>query len=489
MLSFAINIGLTFVLTPYIVGKVGSEQYGFVALAYNMVNYVAIFTSALNSMASRYISIAINSNNKDQANIYFNSVLRANTIIALVLLLPSTLLTVYVNKIFNVPTDIIRDVQLTFGFVFINIILSLLGNVFSVAVFSKNRLELSSYRAIEGNIIKLAITALLFFLFTPRIYYMTLAAISATLYTVITNVYYTKKLLPEVKISLKVYSYSAIKILIKSGIWNTVNQLSDVLTSYLDLMIVNIFIGSALAGQYSLSKTIPSFIATLISSLLSVFISQLTLLYAQSKQAQLVDNINLSIKIVGLIVIIPISFLVIFGDAFFTLWLPDENAGFLYLLSNLAIVPMIFTSSAIPINNVFTVTNKLKIPAIVLLINGLLNTAIIFILLKTTTLGVFAIPLVSAGVGLVRNLCFIPVYAARCLDIKWWSLYPSILKGVICAAVMMAICFAYKSLLSHNVSSWFEFITAAVLCAGISFIINIFILFSKRERMELLKGK
>lgn len=485
IVAFIINIGLTFFLTPYVVDKVGSEAYGFVPLAYNMVNYVAIFTSALNSMAGRYISIEINTNHNERANIYFNSVLRANTIIALLLVLPSILATMYIDRIFNIPVEILSDVQLTFGFVFINIIIALAGNVFSVATFSKNRLELTSYRNIEGNMIKMAITVLLFLLFVPRIYFITMTSIAVTLYTIFTNIYYTKKLLPEVKISLKVYSNSAIKTLINSGLWNTINQLSVVLLTNLDLMIANILVGSALAGQYSLAKTIPSFIVTFIGSIVSVFVPQFTILYAQNKQTELLKNINLSIKVVGLIVVIPISFLIIFGDIFFSLWLPGEDTKFLFLLSNLTIIPMIVTGSINPIFNVYTVTNKLKVPAIVLLITGILNTVIIIVLLKITSLGIIIIPLVSFVIGLLRNLVFTPVYAAYCLKIEWWSLYLPIIKGVICAVITMAVSFAFKYSLSVN--TWFGFIAAVIVCGSAALIINIFIMFDKSERNEALK--
>lgn len=482
-IAFAVNAGLTFALTPYVVGKVGSEAYGFVPLAYNMINYTSILTSALNSMASRFISIEINSNNNEQANIYFNSVFKANIIIASLLMIPSIFIVTYIDKIFNVPHAIINDVKLSFGFVFINIIISLIGNVFNVATFSTNRLELNSYRNIEGNIIKLVITILLFWFFEPKIYYLILSSLAVTVYMLFANIHYTNKLLPQVILSWKIYSSSAIKKLLQSGLWNTVNQLSWVLLNNLDLLISNIFIGSALAGKYSLSKTVPNFIVSFISSLVTVFVPQFTILYAQKKKRELLDSINLSIKITSLIIAIPLSFLIIFGDTFFALWLPDEETAFLYLLSNLTIIPLAITGSIEPIHSVFTVTNKLKLSSIVLLITGILNTAIIAILLKVTSFGVVLIPLVSLFFSLIRNLIFTPVYAARCLNIKWWTLYVSIFKGLLCNIVMLVICLIYKSI--WNVSTWPIFIIAALICSCIALIINIFILFDKNEIKEI----
>ena len=54
LLSFLIS----FTLTPYITNKLGVEAYGFVTLAKNFTQYASIITIALNSYASRYITVS-----------------------------------------------------------------------------------------------------------------------------------------------------------------------------------------------------------------------------------------------------------------------------------------------------------------------------------------------------------------------------------------------------------------------------------------------
>ncbi|WP_152599321.1 oligosaccharide flippase family protein, partial [Bifidobacterium subtile] len=80
IISLGVQFGVSFVLTPYIVRTLGSEAYGFIPLANQIVGYTTIVTTALNSMASRFISIEMNRENTKQANIYFNSVLISNII-------------------------------------------------------------------------------------------------------------------------------------------------------------------------------------------------------------------------------------------------------------------------------------------------------------------------------------------------------------------------------------------------------------------------
>ena len=69
-IAFIVNYGINLVLTPYITDNVGTEAYGFVSLAKQFAQYATIVTTALNSFASRYVTIAYHKDNKKEANVY-----------------------------------------------------------------------------------------------------------------------------------------------------------------------------------------------------------------------------------------------------------------------------------------------------------------------------------------------------------------------------------------------------------------------------------
>ena len=484
LVAFAIQTGLTLFLTPYMVSRVGSEAYGFIHLALNMVSYVAIPTSAINVMASRYISIAINSNENEEANVFFNSALRANTVIAFVLLIPFALIILFAGSIINIPEGMLADVQLTFLFTFIGIIATLIGSVFSVAAFSRNRLELTSFRTAESNILRLLITVALFTFFKPKIFYITAAIATAYAYIAISHFRYTKKLLPEIKISSSKFRLSAVKTMLRSGSWNVLDQLSIVLMDNADLLIANIILGSAIAGQYSLSKTIHSFLIALLTSITMIFTPQFTIYFAQKNKKELLYTIKLSMKSIALIVMVPISFFLVFGDVFFSLWLPGEDSQTLALLSALITLPTALSACIATLSSVYTILNKLKTPAIVMLITGSANTLLSILLLNTTAFGIIVIPVVYIIVSLLRNLIFTPLYAAKCLAIKWWSLYLPIAQGLLCTAITVGISAAYKVFVP--VDGWISFIAAAVICGGSAFLLGALLITGKDEKRSML---
>lgn len=478
--SFVVSLGINFFFTPYLIRTIGKEAYSFFPLSNNFIGYINIISVALNSMAGRFITIKIHENDNEGSNTYFNSVLISNTIFALLLTLPSIIFILFINNVLHVPIKILKDVQVLFAFVFLGMIFNTLTSVFGIATFAKNRLDLSARMNIISNFIRVLSLILMFSLFKPSVSYVGIANFIVIIFIIFTNIHYTRKLLPQVTINKKYFNFKAVKLLLSSGVWNSVNELSLVLLTSLDLLIANIFINVAAAGEYSIVKTVPNFIQQLVAMLVGVFIPQFTILYAQKKHSELLDNINKSIKFMGLMITIPIAFLIVFGDTFFSLWVPGENSSKLYLLSNLTIIPMIVTGSINTIFNVYTVTNKLKIPALVLLITGILNTTVVFILLKTTNLGVLSIPITSFVIGLIRNLIFTPIYAAKCLEVKWNTFYKAIARGCICALTMIVLCYAFKH--SFNINSWIKLIITGGVCSVISLSINLFVVFKKDER-------
>lgn len=57
LISFVLNLGISFFLTPFVIEHIGKDVYGFVGLANNFTSYVSVFTVALNGILSRYVTI------------------------------------------------------------------------------------------------------------------------------------------------------------------------------------------------------------------------------------------------------------------------------------------------------------------------------------------------------------------------------------------------------------------------------------------------
>ena len=75
-----------------------------------------------------------------------------------------------------------------------------------------------------------------------------MATLLSGMYSLIYNVKYTRQLMPDAEISIKYFDIRKIITLVKSGFWNSLTQLGAVLLNGLDLIVTNLFVGSAAMG-------------------------------------------------------------------------------------------------------------------------------------------------------------------------------------------------------------------------------------------------
>lgn len=487
IVSFLTNMGINFFLTPFIVKNIGREAYGFVGLSNDFINYAQIITVALNSMAGTFITISLSKNDKKATNKYFTTVIVANMILSMILIVPMSFIVLNIDNIFDISVEMISDVRILFSFIFFNFIISILGSVLGIATFAKNRLELAAIRNIEGNLIKVSILIMLLILLKPHVWYIGAATTMSTIFIVYTNSKYTKELLPEVVIKKEYFCMKALKELLTSGVWNSFSKLSSILNSGLNLLIANLYVGANSMGLLSIARTIPNMILSIFAMLSSAFAPQLTISYAKNDLEEIRKQLFLSMKILGLISSIPIVILFSYGDVFYKLWVPDQNYQMLYILSMIIALELIVSLPQETLWNVFTATNKIKHSSIALFVFSICIISTVFIgvhNIEDSNVKIIIIAGASSLFGIIRSLTFLPMYGAKCLGLKWNTFYPLIVKNIISVSIILLISMVIKT--NVNINSWIRLIICCLITTTIAIVVNLFIMLRKDERKVLV---
>ena len=132
----------------------------------------------------------------------------------------------------------------------------------------------------------------------------------------------------------------------------------------------------------------------------------------------------------------------------------------------------------------FTALNKVKENAISVLIQGILNTIIVLILLKTTNLGIYAVAGVSTILNIIRATIFAAPYGAKLLNLKWYTFFPDIIKSVLSVIILSILSYITKILVPAN--SWITLIISGGIAGILGFILNILLFLNKKD-IEILK--
>ena len=480
--SFAISMIISFFLTKFIVEKIGAEVYGFVGLSNNITSYVTVFTAAINSLANRYITIAYVKGDTESANKYFSSVTAANIFVVVLITVPAVLMLVWLEKMIHIPASHIADVKALWAFVFAMFAIQLVFGRMEVATFAKNRLDLSAMRNMESNVIKLVLLLALYMFFSPKVFYVGISAFVCSLYVIAANARYMRKLTPELKFSRALVDGSAVKEMMGVGIWNSANQMSQMLFTGLDLLIANLFIGAAGMGLLSISKTLPVHIITFIGMIAGVFYPAMTISYAKDDKGEFIHETNFAVRVSGLICSVPVIGIMMFGEPFYRLWLPSLSAGEIREVSILAIltlIPQYFSMYLFPLYQVNTLTCKLKVPSIVNVALGVVNVVLVFALLKFTNLGLYAIAGVSSVLLTLRILIFVPMYAAYSLKKNIFTFYPPLIRGMI-LNVILTVLFGVtaKFIQPGNIISFILWVGVSAITG---YIIGVLVMFKKED--------
>lgn len=487
-ITLAVQMFISFWLSPFVVGKLGEEAYGFINLSNNFVSYASLVSVAINSMACRYISVEYNSGCIERAKSYFCSVFIANCFLYGVIIVLSILFVGKIELVINISQNLIWQVKLTFLFSFINMGTSLIGTVYTAAAFSTNQMQYNSIVQIISNIIKSIMVFLLFSILPPKVYFLSVATLLAGVMTLIGNYFVTKKLFEDFRIEKKLYDFDKIKILLKSGFWVLISNISNLLLNGLDLLFSNWFISSAMMGRLSIAKQIPLALSNTLGVFSSIFSSALTKVFASEGNNSLLEEANMQLKILTIFFTVPYAGIIVFGKHFITLWLRNTNYtpsqhNEIYILMLLVLLDIIISTYMYSVHSVFIAIDKVRIYSIILFISSLMSIGVTLTLLNTTSLGVYAIAGTSTIVLGFTHGVIVPGCAAKLLNCPLYFFWKTELKSwVILGGISIFFVFLNKLMVF---SGWMSFFVNVSIAGIIGYFLTFIMIFNRREKQQI----
>lgn len=295
-------------------------------------------------------------------------------------------------------------------------------------------------------------------------------------------------LMPMVEIKKKYFDFMKIKELVAAGIWNSVAQLGNILSTGLDLLITNLFVGAGPMGIVSLSKVIPTYIQSLFITVSSVFAPQLTISYAEEDQEGMKQQLSMAMKLMGLFASIPIAFIAIYGEAFYQLWTPSQNSELLTLLTCAAVLEYPISLLIYPLENIFATFNKVKVSSVVTIITSICSFFSVMVLVQIVDseyIKMLIVVGVSCLYNVIKNGVFVPIFCSRLLNVKATFFYKILFKSLISTGVLCGISYICKRFVVAQ--SWGTLIIAAIIVSCIGLVINFCFLLEKKEKSVLFK--
>lgn len=460
--AMATSYLISFILTPYITETVGAEAYGFVQLSRNFITYAGIITIALNSYATRFIAVAYHQNKLESANEYFSSVLYADTVLAAILFLFFLIVGLFADSWFNISPELVGQVKILFIITGVTFSVTTVFSVFACGAYIENQLDKTNFFKCISYIVEAIALYLLYRELPTKIWYVAIGAVLAAAIIGISNIYIQRKYTPTIRYLRSSVSLNPIKELVGNGIWNSLNSLGNTLNSGLDLIVTNLLLTPLAMGQVAIAKTISAMFYALFQMVAQPFQPILLKNYSENNSAELLKNFKLAMVVSGLFSNLAFAGFFALGKEYYLLWIPKQDIELVWALTVLTILGSVIEGAVFPLYYIYTLTVKNKVPCIVTICGGVLNVMGMYVLIKTTNLGPFAIVLTTTVIMTVINLIFNPIYMTKCLKLKLVSFYPSLVKHIISCAAMAAAFWGISKITSSV--TWIDLIVKMILC-------------------------
>lgn len=428
---FAANVSSSFILlvaqalanfwlTPFFIGYLGIAAYGMVPLVNTLIAYIQIFTNALNSAVSRFLSIELEKKDFSTANKTFNTALFGIIGIAVVLLPIVILISVFFSSIFNVPVGWEIDSGWLFAFVAITLFITAIASNFAVSPFIQSQFVFSNLVEFIALSSRVGLLIFLFAFFPARLWFVGGGVLLYGLVILIGFYFLWRKLTPELRVQVTAFDRSRLNKISGMGGWVFVNLLGVTLLNRVDLIVINAFFGAALTGSYGAIAQLTILLGRLVTALTRVVRPIFLTKFAQEDFSGLRTLASQSVKLLGLVLALPVGFLCGYSRPFLRIWLGSSFEH----LSPLLIMLVFHLSLNLSVSILLFVQNtynKVKWPGILTLVSGGLNLVLAILFAKWSQLGMIGVALAGVITWTFKNSVYVPIYTARIMKLPWWS--------------------------------------------------------------------
>src|ERR1700751_1892091 len=112
--GLAVNIAVGFFLWPFILHHLGDEASGLWVLIFSVTGYYAIFDFGIRSSLIRYVSKFQATGEKEQLARLVNTSLFTYSCLGMVGVVATTVCAFYVDRLFHIPQDFLKQAQILF---------------------------------------------------------------------------------------------------------------------------------------------------------------------------------------------------------------------------------------------------------------------------------------------------------------------------------------------------------------------------------------
>jgi membrane protein EpsK len=492
LISLAVSVLLGVYYTPYLVRTLGIAAYGIVPLALIINQYINVVTGSLTGSLTRFYTISLQKNDYNEASRYLSTSLIVILLIFVCLLPVLFVFVTKINSFFNIPVELIHAAKILFAYTIASFFLSIVSSIINITLYALNRLDLMNYIKIVRIAFKFIIVILFFETINADVSYIGYANFLTELFVLIMSICFFLKTKPsQVAFSFGLYEKKAFVAVMGMTVWSLVHQIGDMGLYRTDSVLINNFWSTTESGILGAFSELGTYVMLIVSIIATLFGPLILIEYSKGNH-KLVQELTLDNSlIVGVLGAIIVGVVIACSESIIKIWLGAEFTSYnKWFILKLITIPY-HTASGVYAFTIM-VWNKVKIPAIIAVIIGVLNVLILYLLFRFF----YASPyIIEIGLSVSALLIIIQSYFLNSLCFN--HIYNGNLKIIITIFIKILLAVVISFFISKIPLLFLRDTTPFILCGiGVSFILSFGVVYltvfnkiQKRKIINLIYNK
>lgn len=468
-ITLAANIIVTVFFTPFILRKIGDDQYGLLSFVNSLTSWLTVLTSALGSAYIRFATIeTANNGSPNRINsIYAKLFLILSCAVCLISIAASTILFAGLIPFENYTESQKRIIPILFVISSLQIVVSVALSVFSL--FNNYKKKFIFIRSASLLVVILnVIFTLVAIMLGGNIVSIAVVHLAVNFLSLLANALFSLKSgFKFAKASIKENKGLVINLAVFSS-FILLNSIVDQINNSLDKTILGFLSAPETVTVYQLGQSFSTYLITMSVAVSSTFVPKINELVAQNKKD---EYHKLFLKVSWLqsaIIVFAVGGFAISGIDFASAWLSgtetDPKTVFVLAIVLLALYMIPLTeNSTIEIQRAM---NRHKFRSVSYIIIAAANAAVSIILVYVLPddLAVYGCLIGTVFAMVVGNWIVMNIYNKKAigLPIEKYLLMLASFLGI--AAASCAICFVATNWIPWGkISRWIVFIVKAVI--------------------------
>lgn len=461
---------ISFLLVPFIISRIGSEQYGIVILATTAYGMIELFGMGLSKAVIKYHAQARAKNHIKLVNLIFNSSLILFFVIGIMGSFVIFSLSYFFDNIFHkVPSYLVSEGKLALFIIGFTIIPCIVLDVFKGILSGEQRYDIVNLISISSVILRALFIVTYFFLIQPSLLAVVIIYSLSYILERIGYFFASHKFIKGLKISIGSISKLGIKIIIGFSGMVLIATMANMLAAHLFKFIIGAKLTLKDLTYYGVLLLLSTTANLLVRSFVNVLVP------VASKYYELGDHHRIRKLLVhgtkySMIIIFSLTFITIpFLKDLLKVWMGKEFVH-IWTIGVIMFLGQIISSAAITANQILSGLGKVKILAFSSSISVIIGLG-----LSVIYLFYYPSPILLVAVSLITiqrfvNTTIVNIYSLKYIKIKLINLiYEAYFFPFLISIGLLGFGFAIS--LTVKINNWSTLIGTVFLIEALYFVL------------------